>query len=120
MFKELFVHKIKNEFIKAIMASLKIEENPFITSTIDSFIENIKPTDYKNFMKVLFGADHSYLNAMDRIAKVAAIFDTSKKIVKSTMDDTEALTWINVLRKRNVPDTEIKTQLLEVGYVWRF
>jgi hypothetical protein len=78
------VNNLKDEFIKAIMKSLKIDNNPFIYATVDEFISHLKPTDYKAFMSELFGTQHSFLNGLDRIAKVA---ETFKPIVS---DDTEA------------------------------
>jgi len=78
------VNELKNEFIRAIMISLKIENNPFIVSTIDEYVKDIKPTEYKNFMSELFGTQHSYLNGLDRVSKVAEKF---KPII---VDDIEA------------------------------
>jgi len=68
------LNNIKDEFIKAIMQSLKIEKNPFIYATIDEYIAHLKPTDYKSFMSELFGTQHQYLNGLDRVAKVAEQF----------------------------------------------
>jgi len=68
------VNNIKDEFIKAIMQSLKIDKNPFIYATIDEFISHLTPTDYKSFMTELFGTQHAYLNGLDRVAKVAEQF----------------------------------------------
>jgi len=68
------VNNLKDEFIKAIMLSLKIESNPFISATIDEFIAHIKPNEYKSFMTALFGSQHAYLNGIDRVAKVAETF----------------------------------------------
>lgn len=75
---------IKDEFIKAIMMSLKLNKNPFIYSTIDEYIAHLQPTDYKSFMSELFGVHHSYLNGLDRVAKVA---ETFKPV---SIDETEA------------------------------
>ena len=68
------MNDLKEEFIKAIMQSLKIDNNPFIYATIDEFIAHLKPTDYKAFMTELFGTQHAFLNGLDRVAKVAEQF----------------------------------------------
>jgi hypothetical protein len=69
--------KMREEFIRSIMISLKIEQSPFIVATVQEFTKEIKPLDYKNFMTSLFGTQHQYLNGMDRIAKVAEQFKPS-------------------------------------------
>jgi hypothetical protein len=66
--------KLRTEFINAIMISLKISDNPFIVSTIDEYTSHLLASDYKKFMTSLFGTDHSYLNGLGRIAKVAESF----------------------------------------------
>ena len=88
MHKELFVNNLKDEFVKAIMQSLKIEKNPFIFSTIDEFIKDINSKDYKKFMADLFGKHHQYLNGIDRVAKVAETFKPTE--VKDNSLENEA------------------------------
>lgn len=87
------MNNIKDEFIKAIMTSLKIDKNPFIFSTIDEFISPIKPTEYKEFMGELFGTQHSFLNGMDRIAKVAEQFKPQQKDDSVTIKAKELILW---------------------------
>jgi len=65
---------LKDEFIKAIMISLKIENNPFIISTVDDYIAHVPMTQYKAFMSELFGTQHAFLNGLDRVSKVAEKF----------------------------------------------
>ena len=77
--------KLKKEFVRAIMISLKIEDNPFIIATIDEFTKHIKPTEYKSFMAALFGSQHAYLNGIDRVSKVA---ETYKEVILE-VDETE-------------------------------
>lgn len=66
--------KFKKEFVRAIMISLKIDDNPFIIATIDEFTAQIQPTQFKQFLTALFGEQHQYLNGIDRVAKVAEQF----------------------------------------------
>ena len=75
---------LEDEFIKGIMISLKIESNPFITATIKDYVKDVQPHQRKEFMKALFGTQHTYLNGIDRISKVAEAF---KPFV---VDETEA------------------------------
>lgn len=91
----LFVINIKDEFIKAIMQSLKIDNNPFIYGTIDGFIDNIEPKQYKYFMAELFGTQHSYLNGLDRISKVSDQFN--KKDEKCNGVEEEAKRLISLV-----------------------
>ena len=55
------------------MHTLKIE-GAFNTGTIADEIQHIPDTELRTFHKELFGTQHSYLNAMDRIIKVATSF----------------------------------------------
>lgn len=91
--KELFVSNLKDEFIKAIMISLKIDKNPFIYSTIDEFVSHITPTNYKEFMTELFGTQHAYLNGLDRIAKVAEQFKPQAKDSSLELKAKELIQW---------------------------
>ena len=42
--------KFKKEFVRAIMISLKIDDNPFIIATIEEFTPHIQPTQYKQIL----------------------------------------------------------------------
>ena len=64
---------IRKEFINEIMKTLKIE-GAFNIGTISDEMQHIPNTDLRAFHKALFGTDHSYLNGMDRIIKVAEQF----------------------------------------------
>ena len=64
---------IRKEFISEIMKTLKIE-GAFNIGTISDEMQHIPNTDLRAFHKALFGTDHSYLNGMDRIIKVAEQF----------------------------------------------
>lgn len=65
---------IRKEFIKEIMQTLKIE-GVFNSGTIADQIQHIPDTQLRSFHKALFGTNHSYLNGMDRIIKVAEQFN---------------------------------------------
>lgn len=87
------MNNIKSEFINAIMMSLKIDRNPFITSTIDEYTKDINPSDYKSFMTALFGTQHQYLNGLDRVAKVADSFkqDMTDNLLSNTKSQAKAM-----------------------------
>lgn len=78
------MNNLKTEFIRAIMISLKLEDNPFIIGTVDDYIKDIEQSKYKLFMSELFGTQHAYLNGLDRVAKVAEKF---KPIAKDEITD---------------------------------
>lgn len=65
---------LKDEFVRGIMISLKLENNPFIISTVDEYVSHIAVSNYKPFMKELFGTQHAFLNGLDRVSKVAEQF----------------------------------------------
>ena len=68
------MYNLRNELVNTIVKSLKIDNNPFNTATIQEMIKNISDNDLQSFYQALFGADHSYLNGLDRVAKVAEQF----------------------------------------------
>jgi len=68
------MYNLRKELIKTVVKSLKIDNNPFNTSTIQEMIKDIRDNDLQDFYQALFGADHSYLNGLDRVAKVAEQF----------------------------------------------
>lgn len=72
-------YNLREQLINSSMDSLKIDKNPFNYQTIKEFIEHINDMDLKKFYSKLFGAEHSYLNGMDRIAKVAEQFKPTKE-----------------------------------------
>ena len=86
------MNNLENEFIRAIMISLKIENNPFIVATVKDYVKHIKESQYKDFMSELFGTQHSFLNGLDRVSKVAEQFkpndtsldDKAKRIIAFT------------------------------------
>ena len=79
------------------MLSLKIEKNPFILATVDEYTRHIPEKEYKSFMSALFGTQHSYLNGLDRVAKVAESF----KPVQDNSTDKEANRLIDLVRGLN-------------------
>ncbi len=79
------------------MQSLKIDNNPFISATIDEYISHINQTEYKAFMGELFGTQHQYLNGLDRVAKVAEQF---KPVVDDGLE-VEARRLIDLVRGIN-------------------
>ena len=68
------MYNLRNELVNTIVKSLKIDNNPFNTATIQEMIKNISDNNLQEFYQALFGADHSYLNGLDRVAKVAEQF----------------------------------------------
>jgi hypothetical protein len=68
------MYNLRDELIKSIIKSLKIDDNIFNKETIRSFIEHVPDDGLQSFYQRLFGADHSYLNGLDRVAKVAEAF----------------------------------------------
>lgn len=91
--------KLKKEFVRAIMISLKIEDNPFIIATIDEFTAHIQPTQFKYFLTALFGEQHQYLNGIDRVAKVAEQF--KPQIVVTDEVETKAKELISACETMN-------------------
>lgn len=65
---------IRKEFIKEILETLKIPIGAFNVGTVSEEITHIPDNQLRAFHKALFGTDHSYLNGMDRIIKVAEQF----------------------------------------------
>jgi len=65
---------LRKEFIKEILETLKIPLGAFNVGTVADEIKHIPDTDLRAFHKALFGTDHSFLNGMDRIIKVAEQF----------------------------------------------
>jgi len=65
---------IRKEFIKEVLETLKIPSGAFNIGTMSDEIKHIPDTSLRAFHKALFGTDHSYLNGMDRIVKVAEQF----------------------------------------------
>ena len=107
---------IKDQFIKAIMQSLKIDNNPFIFATVDEYIAHLKPVEYKSFMKELFGTQHQYLNGLDRVAKVAEQFkphtidpceDQAKQVINLVRSMNEAV-FNNAKATGRTFDAELK------------
>jgi len=81
---------IRREFIKEVLETLKIPSGAFNIGTVASEIEHIPNTKLRDFHKSLFGTQHSYLNGMDRIIKVAEQFkpqanDTLKEEAENMM-----------------------------------
>ena len=70
------MYNLRKELINTIMKSLKIDNNPFNTTTIQNLIVDISDDKLQAFYQSLFGADHSYLNGIDRVAKVAEQYKT--------------------------------------------
>ncbi len=83
-------------FIEQIMLDLKINKSPFSVSLIREYLEPICDTELKEFYKALFGTQHSYLNAMDRIAKTAEQF-APVKVDRTTRKAKELIAWIETL-----------------------
>ncbi len=70
------MYNLRNELVNTIIKSLKIDSNPFNTTTIQNLIVDISDDNLQAFYQSLFGADHAYLNGIDRVAKVADQFKT--------------------------------------------
>ena len=87
------MNNLKSEFIKAIMQSLKIDNNPFISATIEEYISHLHQTKYKSFMSKLFGTQHQYLNGLDRVAKVAEQFKPQTSIDEITLRAKQLIRW---------------------------
>ena len=68
------MYNLRTELIKSAMQQLKIDDNPFNTETIKGFISHVPDEQLKKLYSMLFGTEHSYLNGMDRVSKVAAVF----------------------------------------------
>ncbi len=69
---------IRKEFIKEVLETLKIPSGAFNIGTVALEIEHI--TNLRAFHKALFGTQHSYLNGMDRIIKVAEQFKPQDQV----------------------------------------
>lgn len=74
---------LRDELVKAIMANLKINQDPFTIGSIKKKLETIPDSKLQNFYDSLFGDEHSFLNGMDRVTKVAKQFQVQ------TVDKTE-------------------------------
>ena len=88
---------IKKEFIREILETLKIPSGAFNVGTVYDEISHIPNSNLRAFHKALFGTDHSYLNGMDRIIKVAEQFKPQQ------IDNTEikAKELINIVESIN-------------------
>ncbi len=79
------MYNLRNELIKTIIKSLKIDDNPFNVITIQDMIKNINDNNLQEFYQALFGNEHSFLNGLDRVAKIAERF----KPIDSTQSNIE-------------------------------
>jgi len=70
------MYNLRTELIKSVMNGLKIDSNPFNQEAIKVLINHIDDSDLKGFYVELFGEQHSYLNGMDRIVKVASQYES--------------------------------------------
>ena len=70
------MYNLRNELVNTIIKSLKIDSNPFNTTTIQNLIVDISDDNLQAFYQSLFGADHAYLNGIDRVSKVAEQYKT--------------------------------------------
>ena len=91
------MYNLRTNLIDAIFTSLKIDNNPFNQQIVRDKIAHIKDEDLQDFYGMLFGNEHSYLNGMDRVAKVSEQFE-------SEVDESikiEAKRLINLVRAIN-------------------
>jgi len=65
---------VRREFIIELLNTLKVPSGAFNVGTVSDEIQHIPDISLRAFYKALFGTDHSYLNGMDRIIKVAEQF----------------------------------------------
>jgi hypothetical protein len=66
------------QLIEDIKTKLNIKGGDFINAEIESYIEEIDPSQHLEFFKALSGDEYDYKNAMDRIAITAKRFKASK------------------------------------------
>ncbi len=78
------MYNLRNELVKSVLSSLKIDNNPFNQQIIKDKISHIKDSDLQEFYGRLFGTEHDYLNGIDKVAKVSEQFE-------SEVDETLAL-----------------------------
>jgi len=103
------MYNLRNELIKSIINSLKIDNNPFNTITIQELISEISDSNLQKFYQGLFGAEHSYLNGIDRVAKVAEQF----KPQQIDLSEIKAKELINIVESINTKIGEDATRMGE-------
>ena len=65
------MYNLREELIKSVVVSLKIDDNPFNSEIIREHIEGIEDDRLKAFYSKLFTPENRYLNGLDRVTKVA-------------------------------------------------
>ena len=89
------MYNLRNELIKTIIKSLKIDDNPFNVITIQDMIENISDDNLQEYYQALFGNEHSYLNGLDRVAKVAEQFKPQQKTDLTEIKAKELIEFVH-------------------------
>ncbi len=78
------MYNLREELIKSVIASLKIDDNPFNSEIIREHIEDIEDDRLKAFYSKLFTPENRYLNGLDRVTKVA---EAMKPIIVNKLDE---------------------------------
>jgi hypothetical protein len=68
------MYNLRSELIKAVMGSLKIDNNPFNQQIIADKISHIQDGQLQDFYGKLFSLSHQFLNGLDRVSKVAETY----------------------------------------------